>query len=83
MTIELELSPDVQKSLEQKAREKGVDVKTFVENLVQAAAVSPEQGAKLRGEALEEAFKELTHGLPPLGNDVDDSRESIYAGRGE
>ena len=85
MTLHLELPPDIEGALRAQAAAAGKDVASFVaevvaERLAEPAEPSPEDVshaefvARLRRVA---AMHPGSHGT------MDDSRESIYAGRGE
>ena len=83
MTIRLDLSPETEAKLREQARASGKDVEGFVREAVEqklasapAASLTPEQRLQL--------FREWVASHPKRpGVHMDDSRESIYAGRGE
>lgn len=85
MTLNLSLPPELEARLRERAAATGKDVESFVREAVEEKITatapsgpegkSPEQwSAELRAWAASHA---------PVTHSVDDSRESIYAGRGE
>ncbi len=91
MTLTLELPRETEKRLLAKAGAKGLTIKSYLEELVRSDLESHEtNGSSQSGEAsitsadqwiaehraLAKRHEHLTHF-------IDDSRESIYAGRGE
>jgi hypothetical protein len=91
MTVKIQFSPEVEAKLRQRAQATGTDVEHVVREAVEekfgggehvAVSAPPQERAK-RWHAWVEGMTHLaTKNLPP-GHFVDDSRESIYAGRGE
>lgn len=91
MTLTLELPTETEKRLQAKAGAKGLSVKSYLEELVRMDLDQQEtNGSHLKNDlglasadqwiaehrALAKRHEHVTHF-------VDDSRESIYAGRGE
>ena len=91
MTLTLELPTDTEKRLQAKAGAKGLTIKSYLEELVRSDLEKQETiGLHQKGDlgiasadqwiaehrALAKSHEHVTHF-------VDDSRESIYAGRGE
>lgn len=86
MTLELQLSTEIEAKLRQRATTEGVDLADFVlravaEKLADADSKlgSPAPNAKEWGDKL----RKLIELHPTAASTVDDSRDSIYAGRGE
>lgn len=91
MTLTLELPADTEKRLREKAMAKGLTIKSYLEDLVRTAVEPREMNGSnttnqsgfhsadqwmAEHRALAKSHEHVTHY-------VDDSRESIYAGRGE
>jgi len=89
MTITISVSPQAETKLREGAAAKGTDVTRYAAELVeQALAVQPAHANQPANDSLaawDTFVSEMTkvgQQLPP-GTTIDDSRESIYAGRGE
>jgi hypothetical protein len=84
MTVQF--SPDIEAKLRERARQTGTSVEQFVSDAVKEALDRPAPAAPqtLSTEHWLEAFDRWveSHPIRP-GVNLDDSRESIYAGRGE
>ena len=85
MTLTLSLPPDLEARLRERAAASGKDIEGFVreaveEKLLAAESTGPE--GKTREQWAAE-FKAWIESHKPVTHFVDDSRESIYAGRGE
>jgi hypothetical protein len=89
MTITISVSPQAETKLREAAAAKGTDVTQYTADLVeQALAGQSSSHTKSASESLaawDTFVSEMIKAgqqLPP-GTTIDDSRESIYAGRGE
>jgi hypothetical protein len=80
LKLELKLEPDAESRLREVAATRGQSVDDYVTSLVELSLPVP---PKLTGEAWEKAFREYLASHKPIDVTVDDSRESIYEGRGE
>ena len=88
MTSELPLDAETEAKHRRQAAAEGVDPVQFVVEAIQAqlkAAEQPEsdQPARLSPQQRIDALHEWIAGFKKLPYEVDDSRESIYEGRGE
>jgi hypothetical protein len=84
MTLHLTLSPETEAKLRQQAEQSGQDVDAFVlqaiaEKLAEAEHIPP----AANGDKWREKLQKIIAMHPDVTHFVDDSRESIYAGRGE
>ena len=86
MTLELPLSPELASKLQEQAQAAGMDVTEFVREILEErlAAEAPMGQAVPRAtkQRLSE-FRKWIASHKPLPYEADDSRESIYEGRGE
>jgi hypothetical protein len=85
MVLELPLAPDVEAALREQAAKLGIGVEAFVmEALAERLAID---ATTPKLQARRAAWKDRLHACialhPAAPQDVDDSRESIYSGRGE
>jgi len=86
MTLQIELTPELEARLREQAAAAGKDVATLAREAIEQtlAAADPEtQPAGLSHEQWLAQWRAWTSSARPLGYLVDDSRESIYEGRGE
>lgn len=85
MTIQLDFPADVENTLRQRAAAAGQDVATFVKEVVSdhLAEDAPTPAMRSKRESFEDWMRAWIKMHPVLPTAVDDSRESIYAGRGE
>jgi hypothetical protein len=86
MTLELHLPDHVEAELRRQAQARGEDVESFVLGAVQerlAGKTETQPSCVLEGDAWEAEFAAWLASHKPTGRFVDDSRESIYDGRGE
>jgi hypothetical protein len=85
MTVSINLSPEMEASLQRQAAATGKDVSAVVESVVldYLANDSGSPNATVTAEEFEAWFRKFTQHFPTTPMHVDDSRESIYAGRGE
>ena len=86
MTVTLELKPEIEERIKQKAAEKGLTVEAFIETVIDAN-VSRQTGKSFAETATPEewvkAFKDWINHFPahPVLSDEAISRESIYRER--
>lgn len=83
MTLNIELSPETEAKLRERAAESGKDVTSYARDVIEqklaaengdAAAASPRQG----GDDWFARFNEWVAGHPPRPMLADDSRDAIY-----
>jgi len=85
MTISINFPPEIETGLLRRAAAAGKDVETIVRELV-SEQLAEEGDAPARAASHEEFMARLRAIIelhPGSGGSMDDSRESIYAGRGE
>ena len=83
MTITLSFSASTEAELKRQAAANGRDVVEYVTNIVEQA-VNGEPGAqKLSPDERAARWRKWAESHPKIEHYVDDSRESIYDGRGE
>lgn len=86
MNIQLNLPADYEQALQQQAAAQGRDVDTYIQDLVTESLAdeveSRRKKTKKRGDFVEWLDAWIAR-HPKLDHAVDDSRESIYEGRGE
>jgi hypothetical protein len=86
MTITLSLPAETSQKLQERATETGKDVATLIREAVDEKLSVPEDLTDPSGLPYAQwkpAFDAWVGGRPAAGHFVDDSRESIYSGRGE
>jgi plasmid stability protein len=85
MTLTLSFPPDTEAKLRERAAASGKDVETIVREAVdeKLAGDAPVGPAGKSGEQLAAERLAWVESHPPVTHFVDDSRDSIYAGRGE
>lgn len=86
MNIELNLPAEYEQALQQRAAAQGRDVNTYVKEIVTeslADEVEIRQKRAARRGTFAERLDAWIARHPVLDRPVDDSRESIYEGRGE
>ena len=84
MTLTLDLPPALEAKLHRLAAEAGKPAPQFALDLLrQGLDEQPPSSNNLPYEVWRERFQELLASLKPVGHFVDDSRESIYEGRGK
>ncbi len=89
MNISLPLSADVENILIRRAAAAGKDLSAFVAAVVTEAVAEelepahPTESAARRAAQFRERLESWTDLHPVLDHVIDDSREAIYAGRGE
>ena len=85
MTLTLSFPPETEARLRERAAASGKDVETIVREAVDqtlAAEANTPRSDRSAEEWVAE-FMTWVNSHPPVTHFVDDSRESIYAGRGE
>ena len=91
MTLTLELPTDTEKRLQAKAGAKGLTVKSYLEELVRSdleslqsnGSHSPSEPSDSSADQWIAEHRALAKKHEHITHFIDDSRESIYAGRGE
>ncbi len=89
MNINLPLSAEIEQAIRLRATLAGEDVDAFLLRMVTDTVAAelepapPAESAVRRSEQLRERLEAWTALHPTLSHPIDDSRESIYAGRGE
>ncbi len=87
MTLHIDLAPEDEARLREQAAAAGKDVSTFAQEALQEVlrleAEADDERPRLSREQRLAEFLAWADGAQPLGYIVDDSRESIYEGRGE
>ena len=89
-TLSISLPPETEARLRERAAAEGKDLQTYVvdalrEKVAPAGANVPARSPDAADsvDAWLARFDAWTASHPRFGGDIDDSRESIYAGRGE
>lgn len=82
MVLTLSISPEAEASLKAKAAAAGVDVSTYAATVFEQAIAAQPLGELPYDQWVAE-FNRWVASHKSVGHFVDDSRESIYAGRGE
>lgn len=87
MTIQINLTPEFEARLRREAAAAGKDVETFAREALEETLVAEVEPAaehvNLTPEQRLAEWRAWTSSARPMGSVVDDSRESIYEGRGE
>ncbi|HOB72952.1 MAG TPA: hypothetical protein PKG54_00365 [Phycisphaerae bacterium] len=87
MTLQIELSPEIEARLREQAAAVGKDPAAFareaVEEKLAASARPAADSSKLSNKQRAAKWLAWVDSHRPVGHFVDDSRESIYEGRGE
>lgn len=84
MTLQITLSPEVEASLREQAEAAGTDIATFaLQALEEKLEAERERQPKLTAEQRAKEWRAWVKSHQPAGHFVDDSRDSIYEGRGE
>lgn len=86
MTLTISLPTEIELALRERALAVGLDVETFVTNVVKdevADDVAMEPRRRMSHEEFRARLQRIIDLHPVSHHFVDDSRESIYAGRGE
>jgi predicted transcriptional regulator len=83
MNITLQLDAEVERRLQEAAALNDLTVEAYIQRLVeQSVGVIPKANTMPREQWVAE-FRAWIASHTPLPHEADDSRESIYAGRGE
>ena len=84
MTLTLSFPPEVEARLRERAASAGKDVESIVREAVEEKlAATPTQPQRRTHEQWIAELRAWAASHKPVNHFVDDSRESIYAGRGE
>lgn len=86
MTITVPLSPETESKLHERAAATGKDVPTLIREAVEeklALKGEPSAPSEMPYDRWKAAFDQWVASHRPVEHFVDDSRESIYGGRGE
>jgi hypothetical protein len=83
MVINLPLRPDVAKSLQEQAARAGQTLEEYLTAIALREAARANGGVSLSPEVRSAEWRAFVAGGRPTPTLADDSRESIYAGRGE
>jgi predicted transcriptional regulator len=86
MTITVSLSPETGSKLHERAAATGKDVPTLIREAVEAKLASEGEASapsEMPYDRWKAAFDQWVASHQPVDHFVDDSRESIYDGRGE
>jgi uncharacterized protein (DUF1778 family) len=84
MTLQIALTPETEALLRQQAEAAGTDIASFaLQALEEKLAIEREERTKLSPAQRAKEFLTWVDSHRPVGHFVDDSRDSIYEGRGE
>jgi len=86
MTLTLSFPPETERALKERASRQGKSIANIVVELVQRETQTEartENGSTMTPHERAQAFLAWAASHPTLPFEADDSRESIYAGRGE
>jgi len=85
MNLRIELPPHIEELLKSKAAQAGLDVEAFVLETISERLEPKTDGnlSSISAEQFSEWIANWSKQFPVLDHQIDDSRESIYAGRGE
>jgi hypothetical protein len=85
MNVTIELPPHIENVMRRRASAAGQDLAAFVRQVVTESAIedSNQSEAAAKGAAFFRRMDAWIALHPVLNHAIDDSRESIYAGRGE
>ncbi len=86
MTLTIELTGEMEQRLQEQAAASGCDVPSFVQRLLTenlGDEALPPSKPRPSKEVFRQRLQQWIALHPPTTHFVDDSRESIYAGRGE
>lgn len=83
MTLHIDLAPEDEARLREWAAAAGKDVATFAREALQETLRREAESEDERPRLSTQQWRALTASAKRLGYIVDDSRESIYEGRGE
>jgi hypothetical protein len=86
VVVTIELKPEVEMQVLVQAASKGVSVESFLASVIESNLPSEDPDPFYKRASPEEwsrAFREWAESHDSIQTDVDDSRDSIYEGRGE
>jgi hypothetical protein len=83
MTIKLSFSASTEAKLKEQAAASGRDVAEYVTDIVETAIETEIENGKLTPDQRAAQWRKWAESHPKVEHFVDDSRESIYDGRGE
>lgn len=86
MTLHITLPPELEHAVRERALHAGLDVETFLTNVVKdelADDLATPRKRRMPHEEFQARLRKIIERHPISQHVVDDSRESIYAGRGE
>jgi hypothetical protein len=83
MTLTLSFSASTEAKLKEQAAASGRDVAEYVANIVEKAVGSEIENGKLTTHQRAAQWRKWAESHPKVDHFVNDSRESIYDGRGE
>lgn len=85
MTVTIELTSEIEAALRRRAAASGEDLQTYLQQLVTHILIEETEVKVPRRSAVEfeQRLNALIAALPQADHPIDDSRESIYEGRGE
>lgn len=86
MNVNIDLSNEIETALRRRAVESGQDVATYIKQIVTAQLAEDERESTASAnshEVFRKRLREIIDLHPRSNGQVDDSRESIDAGRGE
>lgn len=86
MNVSVHIPAEIESALKRRAQAAGQDVATFVQFAVTEKLAEPEEPVPAKRLSPEEFSRRLRSWIdlhPKLDHAIDDSRESIYEGRGE
>ncbi len=83
MSVTLPLTPDLERQLREKAAQQGQSVEEYLTRLAEAALLVEAPPRQLSAEEWIAEWRAWAASHAHWPTNIDDSRESIYAGRGE
>jgi hypothetical protein len=83
MNLRIDLPPSLEQSLRQRASEAGMDVESFVMQSIRETLNEADVPLHPSTSDFGVWLSEVRSLVPQVSHFIDDSRESIYAGRGE
>ncbi|MFK7819475.1 MAG: hypothetical protein AB8G99_12205 [Planctomycetaceae bacterium] len=85
MDLTIRLPEGTEELLRQQASAAGKDVESFAKELIESrlGALRTQNGSRSDDESFESRLNTIADMMPVLDNFIDDSRGSIYEGRGE
>lgn len=84
MNLKIEVPANLEPLLRERAAQAGVPVESFVlQAVTEQLAATDAPGAAIGAEEFSAWLRQWAAQFPKLDHEIDDSRESIYAGRGE